>query len=216
MGAGRGFVLAPCSPQAAIGWARRGLGPVVVAPLDGWSVVVPAGYPRARAPYDDPVRTLAGRPVARRMRPALGFFHVGRQAVVTVNPARVWSPTRWLIWTPRDGAVPPQGLPPARPSDLAAAARDSAAGASAALGAGESRDVETRLREIFGSGASSAPQVLTEALRVLGLPGAPLLTGDLDPTTLAHARVVTPAPRHARAFDRLVADEQRYRTEMEA
>ncbi|MDO5712047.1 MAG: hypothetical protein Q4P32_09965 [Micrococcales bacterium] len=174
-----------------------------VAPLDGWTVVVPTGPVRARYPYDDAVRTLAGRPVALWMRPALGFFHVGRQAVITVHPDG-WRPVqRWALWTPREGLVAPVGLPPARPADVLSAA-------------GASRDLTAALRAAVGDGHLDAGVVLREVLDLLGLPGSDLLMGRTQIADLPGARLVEPAPRHARAFDRVVSDEARHRIETEA
>lgn len=185
-----------------VSWARRGLGAVTVATLEGWTVVVPTGAARARYPYDDAVQSLAGRPVGVWMRPAIGVFQVGRQAVLTVHPTG-WRPVqRWTMWTPREGVVPPAGLAPARPADLLAAA-------------GTDRELAQELRTAFRDGLPDAGAVLRSALDVLGLPGIGLLTGETDVADLPGARVVEPAPRHARAFDRLVADEARHRIEME-
>lgn len=200
---GRGLVLSRCRPETALAWGRRGLGAVTVATLEGWTVVVPTGPARARYPYDDAVRSLAGRPVAVWMRPAIGLFHLGRQAVVTVQPDG-WRPVqRWAMWTPRDGLVQPAGLASARPGDLLAAA-----GADAGLA--------PALREAFGDTQPDAGAVLHRVLDVLGLPGGELLSGERDVADLPGARVAEPAPRHARAFDRIVSDETRHRTETEA
>lgn len=190
------MILSPARPEAAAWWARHGLGPLLLAPLDGWTLVVPAGAVQARPPYDDAVRTLAGRPVGWRMRPALGFFQVGRQAVITLHPRRRPRSVRWLIWTPHDGSVPPRGLPTARLADVVAAA-DAAPRA------------EEALRVLLSDGGATAQEVLVTALDILNLPGADVLFDDTDPTTLSGARTVTPSDRHARAFDRLLTQERR-------
>ncbi len=189
-----------------MGWARRGLGAVVIAPLEGWTVIVPDGPPAARFPYDDAVRTLAGRPVSVRMRPALGFFRVGRQAVVTVHPAPWRAVERWAVWTPRDAMVATPGLPTARSSDLVyAAGLDGARG----MRAGEN------LRDILGHGGLDAATVLASVLAELGLPGRGLLAGDTAAADLPGARRIVPRERHARAFERLLDDVERYDDEVE-
>ena len=74
-------------PDAVAAWAQRGLVPVHILPLDGWTAVLPAGPSRATPPYDDTLKALAGRPVASRLRCALGFFAVDGNAVITVQPS---------------------------------------------------------------------------------------------------------------------------------
>lgn len=200
---GRGLILSRCRPETALAWGRRGLGAVTVATLDGWTLVVPTGPARARYPYDDAVRTHAGRPVTVWMRPTIGLFHLGRQAVVTVQPDG-WRPVqRWALWTPRDGLVQPAGLASARPSDILAAADADPTLAPA-------------LRAAFGDAQPDAGAVLRAVLDVLGLPGGSLLSGEVDVADLPGARVAEPAPRHARAFDKIVADEARHLIETEA
>ena len=159
-----------------------------------WTLLTPAGRPRARHPYDDAVRTLAGRPASHRMRPALGFFRVGRQAVVPGHPPRRWAPTRWLIWTPRDGVVHPRGLPVATPAEVARAA-----------GRG-TPEVVSALEEIVGDVGADAGEILAALLGVLDLPGVEVLTGRVAAADLAHARLVVPPERYARAFDRIVRE----------
>ncbi len=199
-----------------MGWSRRGLGSVTVAPWDGWTVVMPTGPARARYPYDDAVASLAGRPVGVWMRPALGFFQLGRQAVVTVHPAAWRAVPRWAIWTVRDGLVPPIGLPAARPADLIAAAGLADDDAAGSLDAPGQAALAERLRLTLRDGDGDAVGVLRAVLDTLSLPGIDLLTGDVEIGQLPGARVVDPAPRHARAFDRVVAEEARHRIELEA
>ena len=66
---GRGMLLLQGSPDSVVSWAQRGLLPVHVVPLQGWTAVLPAGPSHARPPYDDTLKTLAGRPVLNE-RPA--------------------------------------------------------------------------------------------------------------------------------------------------
>lgn len=189
-------------------WARRGLGDAAVGVLEGWTVVVPTGPARARYPYDDAVRSFAGRQVAVRMRPALGFFQVGRQAVVTVHPARWRAVERFVIWTPREGAVTPTGLAPARAADIVEVA--------ATLGGAAALAAERLILEALTDGSGEAPRVLGEILDALDLPGLDIITGVLAPADLPQARTVAAAPRHARAFDRVVADQARHHSELES
>lgn len=182
-------------------WARRGIAPLAVGVLEGWTIVAPAGPPRARPPYDDPVRTLAGRPVGLRMRPAIGFFHVGRQAVVTIHPPGWRSIQRWAVWTPRDGLVPVADFAPARARDLAAV--------PGALLAGTRESVEADLAALWADGRLDAVTVLTSTLRLLGLPGEDQFQGPPRAFDVTGARVVVPKDRHARAFEKIVAEMDR-------
>lgn len=201
------MVLSGCRPEAAVAWAGRGLAPLTVASVDDWTVVMPAGRPAARSPYDEAVRVLAGRPVGLRMRPALGFFQLGRQAVITVHPARWRAVQRWAVWTPRDALVHLPDLPVARPIDIVEAARTLPAEALALA--------EREIRGILQDGARDAPGVILATLATLGLPGAEVLSGRVDITTLPGSQVVVPNPRHARAFDRVLTEETRHRAELE-
>lgn len=204
----RGILLSAGRVDWAVAWAKRGLGPLTVAPLDGWTLIAPAGPPMARPPYDDPVRTLAGRPVGMGMRPAIGLFQVGRQAVVTVQAGR-WRPVhRWAIWTRHDALVNTPDLPPARTSDMVAVA----ASVGGALLAG----AEPALRELWHDGSIQPAAVLEGTFRLLGLPGHELLTGADEAASLPGARTVDPNPRHARAFDKLIEEQARERAEQEA
>ena len=60
---GRGMLLLQGEPDPVASWAQRGLMPVHVVPLQGWTAVLPAGPSHALPPYDDTLKTLAGRPV---------------------------------------------------------------------------------------------------------------------------------------------------------
>lgn len=192
---------------AAVAWAKRGLGEVTVAPVEGWTIVSATGVAQARYPYDDAVRTLAGRPVSWRMRASLGFFRVGSQAVIVLHP-RGWRPVvRWLIWTPRNGRVPPDGLPEAEVADVViVAGLDQSLQARAA----------TSLTALLERGEGTADDILREALEILALPGAELLAGKADIRALPGARVVPPKPRFAREFDKLIDELERERSETEA
>lgn len=187
-------------------WAKRGLGEVTVAPVEGWTIIAPTGVAQARYPYDDAIRTLAGRPVSWRMRPALGFFRVGSQAVIVLHPRGVRPTVRWLIWTPHNGLVPPDELPQASVADVViVAGLDQSLQARAA----------TSLASLLERGDGTADDILREALEILALPGAELLAGKADIRALPGARVVPPKPRFAREFDRLIDELERERSETE-
>ncbi len=193
------MVLSGCRPEAAAAWARRGIAPLVVAPFNGWTLVLPAGRAAARPPYDDGVRLLASRPVGLRMRPSLGFFQIGRQAVMTVHGERWRAVQRWVVWTPREALVPIADLAPARPIDLITAA--------GTLGADEVDHAELALRNVLRDGGADASGVLAAAMGILGLPGLEVLSGATDPLTLPGAVLVVPKPRHARTFERLLSEQ---------
>lgn len=205
---GRGIVLSQGRPDAAVAWARRGVGAATVAVLDGWTAVVPTGPAYARYPYDDAVRSLAGRPVGMGMRPALGVFRLGRQVVVTVHPPRWRSVARWLIWTPRDGMVPPRGLP-------AASVEDAVGLVHATVALTDPAAATARLEDVLADGTLDPAVVLAEIFAELALPGIGVLTGDVDPASLPAAREVAARPRHTRAFDRVVVEENRQHAERE-
>src|SRR5471030_3216660 len=105
------------SPDAVETWAERGLVPVHVVPLEGWTSVLPAGPSRAMPPYDDALKALAGRPVTSRLRSAIGLFAVDGNAVVTVQPCGWRAIQRWFVWSPGRGVVRLRQLAPGRPAD---------------------------------------------------------------------------------------------------
>lgn len=183
-------------------WARRGLGAVTVAVLDGWTVAVPTGPAYARYPYDDAVRSLAGRPLGTRLRPALGVYRIGRQIVLTVHPPRPRSVARWLIWTPRDGTVPPRDLPAATVGDVVGLVH-------AAVALAEPDAARRRLGVVLADGTLDTDVVLSEVFAELALPGMGVLTGEVEAASLPAARQIRARRWHARAFDRIVTDESR-------
>ena len=69
---------------AVVSWVHRGRVPAHVVPLEGWTAVLPAGPSRAASPYDDSIKLLAGRPVASRLRSAIGLF-AAIPAVIAYN-----------------------------------------------------------------------------------------------------------------------------------
>ncbi len=204
----RGLLLSAGRTEWALAWAKRGLAPLVVAAVEGWTLVVPAGAPMARPPYDDPVRTLAGRPVGMGMRPAIGLFQVGRQAVVTVHDGRWRAVHRWAIWTRHDALVDTPDLTPARTADMVAVA--------GSVGGAQLVGAEPALRQIWHDGSLQPAQVVEATFRLLGLPGHDVLTGERRGADLPGARTIHPHPRHARAFDRLLEEQARDREDQES
>ena len=194
----RGLLLVSGPPGPVSGWVRRGLVACRVVPLGSWTALVPAEpSSRAEPPYDDAVSVLAGRPVPRRLRPALGFFVVAGRAVVTLQ-AKGWrTGVRWLVWEPGVGVVRLPGLEPARPGHLAPAA-----GAHAAV-----REVAQAVADRSGD----ADRVLAELLRALRLPGKELLL----PGAATRGQLVAPTPQAVERFDRRMSEQARHRAELE-
>jgi hypothetical protein len=188
---------------AVVSWVHRGLLPAHVVPLDGWTAVLPAGPSRAQSPYDDAIRLLAGRPVASRLRSAIGFFAVDGQAVISAHPCGWRAIQRWFVWSPGEGVLSPRQLAAGRPDDLAAAA-----------GARDG-DVSAGVRDILVDGGGDAHSVLGDMLAVLSLPGSSLLDGGQDPAVVAGSILVEPGEQHVARFERIVKDEVRHRAELE-
>lgn len=191
------------NPDVVATWARRGLAPVHVVPLDGWTAVLPAGPSRAMPPYDDTIKTLAGRHVASRLRSAIGLFAVDGNAVVTVHPTGWRAIPRWFVWSPGRGVARPWHLPPGRPADLLTAAgiRDGRV----------SRDV----RDILVDTSGDADGVLGDLMDLLSLPGSDLLDGGQDPATAQGSTLVEPDEQQIARFERIVGDRALHRAELE-
>jgi hypothetical protein len=190
-------------PDSVASWAHRGLVPVHVVPLDGWTAVLPAGPSRAMAPYDDTLMSFAGRPVASRLRPAIGLFVVDDLAVISAQRSRWRATQRWFVWSPGEGVVRTRWLSAGRPADLVAAA--GTAGKAALRG----------VRDILVDGGGDAPGLLGELLVMLDLPGSELLDGGQDPVALPGSSIVEPGGHDVARFERIVSDEVRHRAEME-
>jgi hypothetical protein len=188
-------------PVQVARWAARGLVATRVVPLPSWTAVLPAeAGSRAQSPYDDALTVLASRPVAHRLRAAVGLFAIDGRAVVTVQGHGWRAVQRWLVWQPGRGATRAPGLQVARPGDLLAAAGAGTRGVGAELAA--------LLRETRGD----ALEVLTDLMRVLGLPGDGLLA---DGPRRDEGELVEPDHRVVARFDALMLEEARHRAEQE-
>ena len=194
----RGLLLVRAEPGPVSGWVRRGLVACDVVPLGEWTALVPAEpASRARAPYDDAVAVLAGRPLPLRLRPALGFFVVDHRALVSLQPKGFRPAHRWLVWEPGTGPVRTPGLDVARPPDLVVAAR--------------SRTSASAVHQVLTDDGGDAPRLLRRLLDVLALPGAELL----DPGDRPRGQVVTPTAQAVARFDSRMAEQAQHRAELE-
>jgi len=192
-------------PDAVASWAKRGLVPVHVVPLEGWTAVLPAGPSRAMPPYDDTLKTLAGRPVSSRLRSAIGVFAVDGNAVITVHPSGWRTIQRWFVWSPGHGVVRPEHLAAGRPTDLIAA-----------VGMATRDDTARRaVRDLLVNADSDADAVLGNLLTLLSLPGSDLLGGGQDPATARDSALVEPGEQHVARFQRTIDDAARHRAELE-
>jgi hypothetical protein len=177
-------------------WARGGLLPVWVVPDVAWTLVVPAGPPSSRPPYDDPVAMLGGRPVPGRLRPALLLVADRDRAVLTVQAAGRGAQRRWLTWSRGVGLTDLPDLPRAPLGLLATLAGDADRGErSAALSSA-----------VRGDGRSGAA-VVEDLLRALGLPGAGLAVGAVRAGDLPGALRVEPDAQVVARFDAVVEQE---------
>ena len=190
-------------PDPVATWARRGLVPVHVVPLDGWTAVLPAGPSRAMPPYDDTLKALAGRPVAARLRSAIGLFAVDGNAVVTVQPTGWRAIQRWFVWSPGQGVVRTRHLATGRPADLTAAA---------GIHGGATR---RGVLDLLIDGGGGAHGVLGGLMALLSLPGSELLAGGQDPAASQESMLVEPSERHVARFERIVQDQALHRVELE-
>ena len=200
---GRGMVLLQGGPEAVASWAQRGLLPVHVVPLGGWTAVLPAGPSRAVPPYDDTLKTLAGRPVPSCLRPAIGLFAVDGNAVVSAH-SRGWRQIqRWFVWVPGEGVLRPGELVAGRPADLVAASRT------------RDRTARRWVRELLVDGSGDASYFLAGLLELLALPGSDLLDGRRDPVATRGYIRVEPGDQHVARFEKIISDETRHRAELE-
>lgn len=209
------MLLAAGRPRWVRLWAQRGLAPLTLTSMAGWTLVTPAGPLPARPPYDDVVQVLAARPAGLLMAPVIGLFQVGHQAVLTVQPRRWPVVQRWAVWTPGEGLVFLPGLTPARTVEVVAAAYGRTGGAAGGGLAGEDGDghaapdvkaLRRALHQRWRDGSGSAEEVLAATWQLLGLPGHDVFTGRRPADTLPGARTIRPHPRHARAFNTLIRE----------
>lgn len=178
--------------DAVTRWAQRGLVACRVLTRGEWSVVVPAETAaRAKPPYDNAVAMLAGRPVASRLRPALGLFDVDGRAVVTVHSSGWGAVQRWLVWDSDHGVVRTSRLAPARPRDLLALPGHRVVGTV---------DVIDLLR-LKGL---SPGQWLARLAGALNLPVVDLLA---DPAP-GESAVIEPSSRAVKSFEATVSEER--------
>jgi hypothetical protein len=154
-------------------------------------------------PYDDTLRSFAGRPVASRLRSAIGLFAVDGNAMITVHLSGWRAVQRWFAWCPGQGAVQPRRLVAGRPADLVIAAgiRDRAAG--------------RRVRDLLAVADGDAHGVLGDLLALLALPGSDLLNGGRDLMATQGATLVEPDERQVVRFERIISVEARRRAELE-
>jgi len=154
-------------------------------------------------PYDDTLKTFAGRYISSRLRSAIGLFAVDGNAVVTVHPTGWRAIPRWFVWSPGHGLVWPAHLAPGRPADLTAAA---------GLG-----DVSVRrdVRDILVEAGGNAERVLGELMALLSLPGSDLLAGGQDAGAAPGSTLVEPDEHQVARFERAVSDQTLHRAELE-
>lgn len=197
-----GLLLLRGSPADVSAWARRGVVPVTVGRLEGWTALLPRGHGSLAAPpYDRALPLLAARPVPARLGPALGFWSIGERGVITVQVGRR-SRVRWVVWEREHGVVRPEGLLTATPGDLLRAAK------------GGSR---AELVEILSERHIAPERILAAAVAVLGLPGARLLVSPHERESLLPGAVERdPDEQQVRWFDDAVRDSVRLRQELEA
>lgn len=194
-----GLILVRGQVPEVSAWVRRGVVPVTVAPLRGWTVVLPNGDPRVGPPYDDELTMLAARRVPRRLRPALGFFVIGGRAVVTVQSG-ARSRVRWVVWEPERGVVEAPGLRQAPPSQLIRAA-----------GGGNRAELVEILQERY----VAPTRLLAAVAAVLGLPGAKLLVDPSLVDALVGAIDREPEDTEVAYFEDAVKDAVMLRRELE-
>lgn len=190
----RSLVLLRDTRGSALGWAQRGLGPVLVVPGLAWTLVVPAGPARSARPYDDPTRVLGGRPVPRRLRPAACLVASPDRLTVQVQGSSWRAPQRWVVWTRGVGLSRVPGLEPA-PLALLARLLSPTRGSSDGL------------TSVFAQDGRLPADVADALLETLDLPGPGVLSGRVDPAGLAGAVRVEPHEHLVARFDAVALDE---------
>lgn len=195
-----GLLLLRGAPPEVSDWVRRGVVPVTVAPLPGWTAVLPNGPSRAEPPYDDALTLLAARHVPPKVAPAIGFFAIGGRAVITVQTRSVRRHVRWVVWDPARGVLRPPDLAVAPPQLLLRAA-----------GGGDRRE----LVEILAERHLAPHKLLAAVTAVLGLPGGRLLIDRAEVEDIAGAIDREPLEREVGYFEDAVKDSVRLRRELE-
>ncbi|GAB3447004.1 hypothetical protein GCM10027517_30140 [Phycicoccus ginsengisoli] len=194
----RGLLLVRAEVPAVTRWVRGGLVACQLVPLASWTAVAPVEpSSRAHAPYDGAASVLLGRPVPRRLRPALGFVVADQRAAVVVRGRGLLDRPRWLLWQPGRGPVRTRELAPARPGELAAAAGRP--------------DAARRVADVVRDRSGDAERLLTDLLAVLDLPGADLL----GPHVGLRGQVVAPTAQAVARFDTRMAEIARHHRELE-
>lgn len=186
-------------PEVA-SWVRRGVVPATVAPLQGWTAVVPEVRSLADPPYTDGGLLMAGRFVPRKLGPALGFWVVDGRALITVQ-TKGRGGIRYVVWEPERGLVTPPGLTIAGPVTLQRIARG-----------GNRAELVEILRELY----VQPDRLLAAVVSVLGLPGARMLVDPAKAQTADGAQSVLPAPKEVGYFNDAVRDAVALRQELEA
>jgi hypothetical protein len=200
----QGLLLVRGEQDVVARWAERGLVAAHTVPLDGWTAVLPAEPTSlVSPPYDDARAVLAARPLPSKLRPSIGLFALQGRAVVTVQPAGWRAVQRWLVWTPGQGVARTPRLPLLRPVDLVRAA------------GAERRQAGTALLRVLRDRQGPATLWLLDVMRVLGLPGEGLLTGEHRPGESAGAVLVEPSASSLARFESILRDEAEQRAERE-
>lgn len=194
-----GLLLLRGQLSEVVSWARRGIVPVAVAPLEGWTAVLPNGDSHAAAPYDDALTVLAARRVPPRLRPALGFFVIDGRAVITAQERPRRRRAHWVVWEPERGLVRPPGLDIAPPSSLLRIA-----------GAGS----RSELVEIMLERHIAPARMLAAVVAVLGLPGPRLLVDPAGGADLPGRVEREPGDRQVAWFEDAVRDSVLLRREL--
>jgi hypothetical protein len=185
-------------------WAERGLVAAHTVPLRGWTAVLPAeAASRVSAPYDDAREVLAARPLPSKLRPSIGLFTLQGRAVVTVQPAGWRAVQRWLVWMPGQGVARTARLPRLRPVDLVRAA------------GAEHRQAAAALVRVLRERQGPAALWLVDLMRVLGLPGERLLTGEHRPGESPGVALVEPSAASLASFESILREQAEQRAERE-
>ncbi len=194
-----GLLLSRAPFEEVMAWAAKSVVPVVVAPLQGRTVLVPRGRPAVGAPYDDAATLCAARPAPQKLAPTIGCWVIDERAVITVQSGHWRRQVRWVVWDPERGVLRPPGVEIATPQQVVAAA-----------GGGSRPELTSMLAERHHPPA----RMLTAVLAVLGLPGAELLLDPHAAEDLAGARVHEPDPKEVAYFEDAVKDAVLLRREL--